>query len=274
MLELPEAAVIAAQINQAMRGKRITQVTANQNPHAFAWYTGDPAAYPARLIGKTLGEAVPCAGLVEIQAEDQTLVISTAMRYFAAGIKLPKRHQLLLNFEDGSAFCCTVQMWGCMLSLGPGETSGLVDLQAAKACTSLLSEGFTRAYFDGLFDEGCGKLSAKEFLATKQRIPGLGNGILQDILWTARIHPRRKMSNLSGEEIDAMYRAVVEIPRQMAECGGRDTERDLYGNPGRYVTVLSKNTAGQPCPACGMLIKKEAFMGGSIYYCSGCQQLG
>lgn|GEM_PF-2077218 len=30
----------------------------------------------------------------------------------------------------------------------------------------------------------------KAFLATEQRIPGLGNGVLQDILWTARIHPK------------------------------------------------------------------------------------
>ena len=55
--------------------------------------------------------------------------------------------------------------------------------------------------------------------------------------------------------------------------GGRDTERDLFGCLGGYKTRLGKNTAGKPCPVCGDIIKKEAYMGGSIYYCPTCQKL-
>ncbi|MFA6873005.1 MAG: zinc finger domain-containing protein, partial [Bacteroidaceae bacterium] len=29
----------------------------------------------------------------------------------------------------------------------------------------------------------------------------------------------------------------------------------------------------QPCPRCGNQIRKEAYMGGSIYYCPTCQKL-
>jgi len=29
---------------------------------------------------------------------------------------------------------------------------------------------------------------------------------------------------------------------------------------------------GRPCPACGALIKKEAYMGGTVYYCESCQR--
>ena len=31
------------------------------------------------------------------------------------------------------------------------------------------------------------------------------------------------------------------------------------------------NTVGQPCPVCGSIIKKKAYLGGAIYYCEGCQ---
>lgn len=117
------------------------------------------------------------------------------------------------------------------------------------------------------------KLSAKAFLATEQRIPGLGNGVLQDILWSARIHPKRKMSEISSQAVDAMYEAVKGVLAQMTAQGGRDTERDLFGNPGGYQTVLSKNTVGKPCPVCGTRIQKEPYMGGSIYVCEGCQRL-
>ena len=54
MIELPEAAVIARQVNQALVGKQVARATANQSPHKFAWYTGDPALYHSLLAGKTI----------------------------------------------------------------------------------------------------------------------------------------------------------------------------------------------------------------------------
>ena len=59
----------------------------------------------------------------------------------------------------------------------------------------------------------------------------------------------------------------------MAFEGGRDVERDLYGNPGGYKTILSKNTLNNPCPRCGSEIVKQAYLGGSVYFCTGCQVL-
>jgi formamidopyrimidine-DNA glycosylase len=271
MLELPEAVVIAEQITQTLKGKRIECAVANQSPHAFAWYTGDPAQYNHLLAGKTVGHAVPYAGQVEIHVEDLLLVLSTAIHYHAPGEKRPKKHQLMVDFEDGSALSCTVQMWGGMFCFPIGEKGGFPDYDIAKEHPSPLSDAFNRAYFDSLFDADCGKMSSKEFLATKQRIPGLGNGVLQDILWTARIHPRRKVATLSDEEITAMFDAVKTVLRTMADQGGRDTEKDLFGNLGRYKTVLSKNTVGTRCPECGTLIVKEPYLGGSIYYCERCQ---
>jgi formamidopyrimidine-DNA glycosylase len=274
MIELPEAVVLAEQINSALRDKRILTATANQSPHKFAWYSGDPANYRHLLAGKTIRTAAAYGNHVEIQADDMTLIISTPMKYHTAGEKAPQKHQLLLEFDDRTAVSCTIQMWGVLLCLKEGEKSGLPDYYVARQKPSPLSDLFDRAYFDGLFDENTGGLSAKAFLATEQRIPGLGNGVLQDILWKSRIHPRRKMAELPDGAIQEMYSAVKGVLADMTAQGGRDTERDLFGHPGGYKTVLSKNTVGTPCPACGTSIKKEPYLGGSIYYCAGCQSLG
>jgi len=59
----------------------------------------------------------------------------------------------------------------------------------------------------------------------------------------------------------------------MVSKGGRDTELDLFRTPGSYKTILCKNTVNKPCLVCGTIIKKEAYMGGSIYYCEKCQRL-
>jgi formamidopyrimidine-DNA glycosylase len=273
MLELPEAVVIAQQINRTLSGKRIASAAANSSPHKFAWYTGDPARYNDRLAGKTIGLASPLAGLVEIKVDDMTLALSTLMRYHARGEKLPVKHQLLLEFNDGSSFSCSVQMWGSMFCFRDAEQPGLFDYRAAKEAPSPLDDRFDRAYFDTLFNDQTPKLSAKAFLATEQRVPGLGNGVLQDILWSARIHPRRKMAELPQAEVGSMFIAVKSVLQAMVSQGGRDTETDLFGQPGGYQTVLSKNTVDKPCPVCAALIKKEAYLGGSIYYCPGCQPL-
>ncbi len=273
MLELPEAIVLAEQINQTLTGKKIVQAVANQSPHKFAWYTGDPAEYNQRLAGKTVGAATACGGHVETRVEDMLLVTSTSLRYYPAGEKVPAKHQLLLEFADSTALTGHVQMWGVLLCLREGQDIGLKDYNVARAKPSPLSTQFDEAYFMGLQNEETGKLSAKAFLATEQRIPGLGNGVLQDILWTAHVHPKRKMEDLSPEEVQAMYRAVKKVLGEMTAQGGRDAERDLFGHPGGYLTRLCSATAGQPCPVCGSLIRKEAYLGGSIYYCPGCQLL-
>ena len=86
-------------------------------------------------------------------------------------------------------------------------------------------------------------------------------------------HPKRKLADLNEAEIQQLFQAVKTTLRDMAESGGRDTENDLFGKPGGYITQMSKNTVGKPCPHCGQTIQKEAYLGGSIYYCSTCQKL-
>lgn len=272
MIELPEAVVLARQINETLVGKRIKLALANQSPHKFAWYTGDPAHYNERLAGKTIRSAAPTAGEVEIEADEMQLILGASLGYYPAGERRPARHQLLLEFDDESALVATIQMWGGLFCVREGEPVGFEDYRLGRERPSPLSDAFDRAHFDSLFPENPAKLSAKAFLATEQRIPGLGNGVLQDILWTAKIHPRRKMDSLTADETEQLFRAVRSVLREMVDGGGRNTERDLFGCPGGYQTILSKNIVGQPCPACDALIQKEAYLGGSVYFCPGCQK--
>ena len=273
VLELPEAIVIAEQVGTALGGKRIKSVTANQSPHKFAWFYGDPGDYNSLLSGNAIESAVPWGGMVEIWAGPERILLGdgVSLRYFPAGERLPSKHQLLVEFDDSSSLVGSVQMYGGLWAFPAGEFDNQYYL-AAKQKPSPLTDEFDYAYFGSLLEgEKLESLSAKAFLATEQRIPGLGNGVLQDILWAARIHPRRKVATLSDQELRDLFGSVKSVLREMAARGGRDTERDLYGRPGSYKTVLSRNTVDTPCPACGTTIKKEAYMGGSVYYCGGCQ---
>jgi formamidopyrimidine-DNA glycosylase len=180
-----------------------------------------------------------------------------------------------VEFDDASAISCTVQMWGGMLCYRRGdEANGIPEGYTLKIQPSPLEDEFDEAYFRRLAAEARpATMSAKMFLATEQRIQGLGNGVLQDILWTARIHPKRKLTTFSKDDWHGLYHAVKTVLAEMTEQGGRDTERDLFGQRGGYLTVLSKNTVGQLCPACGGIIVKEAYLGGAVYRCPQCQPL-
>jgi len=275
MLELPEAIAIAEQVGSALGGKRIGSVTANQSPHKFAWFYGDPGDYNGLLSGHTIESASHWGGMVEMWAGPARSVVGdgVSLRYVPAGERPPSKHQLLIEFDDSSSLVGSVQMYGGLWAFPAGQFDNPYYL-IAKQKPSPLTDKFDYSHFETLLEgEKLESLSAKAFLATEQRIPGLGNGVLQDILWVARIHPKRKMATLSDQELRGLFRSVKSVLHEMAERGGRDTERDLYGCPGGYKTVLSKNTVDMPCPSCGTIIKKAAYLGGSIYYCEGCQSL-
>jgi formamidopyrimidine-DNA glycosylase len=275
MMELPEALNIARQINKTISGKRITGVTAGHTPHKLAWYYGERAKYPGLLIGKTIDKAHAVGGLVEIKAGRANILLGegTAIRYHAKNDPRPPKHQLLIEFSDRSALSAAVQMYGGMGAFLEGELDNPY-YKAAKEKPSPFSPDFDRAYFGRIVSApDVQKLSLKGLLATEQRIPGLGNGVLQDILFRAEMHPKKKVSVLTAEDKKVLFDTVKKTLSAMAAQGGRDTELDLFRRPGGYKTILSKNTAGTPCPVCGSLIKKEAYMGGSIYYCEKCQKL-
>jgi formamidopyrimidine-DNA glycosylase len=275
MMELPEALNIAGQINKAISGKRIAGVTAGHTPHKLAWYYGERTKYPGLLIGRTIGKANAFGGLVEIKAGDANILLGegTAIRYHGKKDPRPPKHQLLIEFEDGSALSAAVQMYGGMGAFLEGELDNPY-YKVAKGKPSPFSPEFDRAYFDRIVSAPeVQKLSLKGLLATEQRIPGLGNGVLQDILFRAKMHPKKKVNSLSGRDSKVLFDSVKNNLSVMAAQGGRDTELDLFGRPGGYKTILSKNSVNKPCPVCRSVIKKEAYMGGSIYYCETCQRL-
>lgn len=273
MLEIPESYTVAKQLNETVRNKIISYVVANKSPHSFAWYFNDPNDYDELLSGKTIGNSYPRSGMIEIEIEDCRVLVSDGAtpRYYDDIKKVPAKHQLYIEFDDRTALVFTIQMYGGLWAYKEGKNTNRYYI-GAKEKISPLSKDFTFEYFSSLKNEKTPKLSSKAFLATEQRIPGLGNGVLQDILFVSGIHPKRKMSNISEEDFKKMYHAVINVIKDMVEKKGRDTEKDLFGNTGNYVTILSKKTVWTPCIQCGYELRKGSYLGGTIYYCEHCQK--
>ncbi|WDV46446.1 endonuclease VIII [Clostridiaceae bacterium M8S5] len=273
MIELPEAIVLSKQIYNTLKGKKIKNVIANQSPHKFAWFYGEPSKYRLRLKDKSIENVNVYGSFIEVILGTTKLLLAEGIsaRYIEKGEKLPQKHQLLLEFEDGSFFVVSIRMYGGIWCYENDEFD-YEYLQVAKEKPSPFTEGFDYKYYHKIIsDENLQKKSVKALLATEQRIPGLGNGVLQDILYNVKIHPKRKVQTLSDNEVKELYYSIKDTLDEMEQKGGRDTEKDLFGKAGGYRTKLSKNTLSKPCSICGGKIHKKAYLGGSIYYCESCQ---
>ncbi|MCL2322662.1 MAG: endonuclease VIII [Oscillospiraceae bacterium] len=274
MLEFPEVNVLAKQLNETIPGKKIKDAVANYSPHKLVWYSSEPSSYREKLIGKTIEEAYSFGGRLEIKIDDVVLNFNDGinLRFYKKDDKKPVKHQLYLLFDDGSVFAATVTMYAGIWCGKQDEIEDNLYYIAAKKSVSPLSQKFTYEYFKSFINEKTLKMSAKAFLATEQRFPGIGNGVLQDILLNAKIHPKKKINTLTEQQMQDIFQSIKTTLSEMVNAGGRDTEKDLFGSFGGYATKLSKNTVFSLCPNCNIgHIKKENYMGGSIYYCESCQ---
>lgn len=272
MIELSEAMTLAKQLNTETAGRIVESVKGPSYQHKFTWFYPDAAAYNDSLKGSKVRSASSFGIFVEMDFDNNMKLCfhdGINVRFLDAGAKVPPKYQLLIRFCDGVMLVFTVAMYGGF-ACHSGEYDNPYYLKSKEAISPLTPD-FDMDHFTALLNGVKQAISAKAFLATEQRIPGLGNGSLQDILLKCNIHPKREIETLSMLEKENMFQAVKNTFEQMAEQGGRNTEKDLYGNPGGYQTILSKKSLNKPCPYCGGEIEKQTYLGGAVYYCSNCQ---
>ena len=274
MLEIPESRIIAEQAQKMLLGKTIVQVVNATSPHKFAWFNGDPLKYKDLLVGRKIEKTNGHGMFVDLHFDKDiniTIGDGTNVRYYHPTEGQSSKYHLLIKFDNESFLVFTVAMYGAIYAY-----RGVFDNKyytGSLNSISPLDERFDETFFENIFRNVKKDFSIKALLATEQRIPGFGNGVLQDILFNSGINPKRKMSTISDFEKRELFHDMKFGLRSMVEKGGRDTEKDLFGNFGRYKTILSKNTFKSPCPNCGSTIVKEAYLGGSVYYCPTCQPL-
>lgn len=272
MLEFPEVVNISRQLRKYALGKSVIDVIPPTKPHKFCWFNGDVLDYGRQICGTKVEDVSGFGLFVEmIFSNGKKLCFNDGVNVRLLNDEMvSKDFQLLIKVEECRSLVFTVAMYGGIV-LHNNDYDNEYYLKS-KAAISPLSEGFI-TYFDELLNKSKPTMSIKAFLATEQRFPGIGNGVLQDILFAAGINPRRKIGSLNEAEKKELGRCTVDVIRQMTELGGRDTEKDLLGNVCGYKTVLSKNTMSVPCPCCASKIIKEPYLGGSVYYCPECQKI-
>jgi len=275
MFELPEFITLAKQMNDTMPGKTIQRGQLGNKPHKFVWYNRNHDEFEQLTHGKTVGEAWARGKWLFVPLEPGYVLVlgecGGKISYHPPGSKVPKTYHLFITFDDDAALTATTQLWGAMELYEQGQEQERQYIKDMRATP--IEPEFTFGYFCTLIDTLVTekKRSVKGLLTQDQLIPGLGNAIAQDILFCAGLYPKHPLDDLTTDQRQALYNAILSTVREIIKHGGRYDEYDLYNQPGRYVRLMDKNTVGHPCPRCGSTIEKMQYLGGACYFCPSCQ---
>ena len=125
MFELPEIVVLSRQMNAVLAGKVIRRGSLGNSPHKFVWYNRTHAEFETLTRGKQVGEASSKGRWLFLKLEPGYVFVlgecGGKALYHAAGSKAPAKYHAYLEFEDGSFFTVTTQMWGAMELYVQGE---------------------------------------------------------------------------------------------------------------------------------------------------------
>jgi formamidopyrimidine-DNA glycosylase len=102
-------------------------------------------------------------------------------------------------------------------------------------------------------------------------VVGLSNSAFQDIIYRAKLHPKRKASELNDNEKQALFDAIRLVLKERMRLNGKEQFHDLYGNQGSYTPAMGPNMKQQNCKVCETPIEKLGVGGGHVYLCPQCQ---
>ncbi|MDD5560881.1 MAG: DNA-formamidopyrimidine glycosylase [Candidatus Omnitrophica bacterium] len=272
MPELPEVETIKRDLQKVILGRKITKVCI-YNPAVIRQPL--PSAFKKHLKG---------------------LVVKTILR---------RGKLLILELSNGSALTVHLRMTGqLVLGQKPGNPGGskasrvtfhlsggrildfndqrlfgelrlVDDWRKIKFIQGLGPEPFDLTYsdFKDMFSKK--KTKIKPLLMDQSFIAGIGNLYAAEILFCARVDPRRQARSLTEGEKQAIYRETKKVLKSAIAHGGSsiDDYVRLSGKPGDYRKFHRVyGRQGKPCFVCKGLIKKINQGGRGTYFCPKCQK--
>lgn len=277
-VELPEAQILSRQMGEKILGKQIKsfQLRDYQKLQKLGFVNKDVKAFD--LLANRKIESVTSRGNVIRVKLDRSLNLILAPEYggrvlfHANGSVVPKKFHLKLDFNDGTFLTVALTGMGVIQALRDDELKGsYVYRRDFSDVASPLDEAeFTFERFSKQLSEK--NVNVKSVLVGKDAVlVGLSNSAFQDILYRAKIHPKRKASELSEDKRRSLYDAIQLVIRERIRLGGKDQFLDLYAKQGRYTPAMGPNMNGKKCGVCGSSIEKLSLGGGQVYFCPKCQ---
>lgn len=112
----------------------------------------------------------------------------------------------------------------------------------------------------------------KGILTRGEFVAGIGNAYADEILWAARLHPYRKRTQLTAQEVDRLYEAMRATLVEAIEKVRGEMQEQIHLKPRDFLAVHMKT--GEPCPRCGTPISLVGANQRITNFCRACQPGG
>jgi formamidopyrimidine-DNA glycosylase len=277
-IELPEAHILATQMSKELRAKQIKTVRLQdyQKLQRIGFINKDTKAFD-RLANRKIESVTSRGNVVRVKLDlGENLILAPEyggrILYHKRGNAVPGRFHLKIDFDDNTLLTVALTGMGVIQALKDDELKeSYVYKRDFSQVTSPLDETeFTFERFSKQLAEK--NVNIKSALVGKDAVTvGLSNSAFQDILYRAKIHPKRKAIDLSRDETLTLYDSIKLVIHERIRLGGKDQFLDLYGKQGRYTPAMGPNMNGQTCQVCRTPIEKLSLGGGQVYICPKCQ---
>ena len=278
MPELPEVQTIVYDLeHSALVDRRISAANVFWNKSIA---TPTPAEFRRQIKGQRIS-AVTRRGkfiILHLQTPWHLLIhlrMTGSIEFLNRRVKRSKHARVVLRLDDGRRFCFRDPRKFGRLYLVPDPLiiTGNLGIEP-------LSNHFTSAWFENVLHKVSRML--KPLLLDQGFIAGLGNIYVDEALWEARLHPRRKSDSLSTKEVKALHRSIRKVLRRGllskgTTLGGASSETtfrslDKRGGQNKKFLKVFRRTA-QPCPRCATNIERLLVGQRGTHICPGCQTL-
>ncbi|MGA9348649.1 MAG: DNA-formamidopyrimidine glycosylase [Anaerolineae bacterium] len=267
MPELPEVEILKGELRREVVGRRVKEA---------AVFEKTEGQFPVAQ----LREAVEGRAIVGVRRRGKMLVLDFEGVHSLI-IHLMMVGQLLLSppfTGEPRDICLELKFTdGARLTLGQVRLKYVhlwptVEVDSWPPVVKLgvdpLDESFTADLLRRLLAKKRGALKAT--LMDQAAIAGLGNVYADEILFRARLHPQRRASGLSEEEVERLHASIVAELQRGLELGGSSEMAFLHldGSEGFYQESFQvKGRKGKPCFVCAMPIERIEVGGRGTYFC-------
>jgi formamidopyrimidine-DNA glycosylase len=271
-IELPEARILADQLNDAISGLTIETYDLKDVERMMKMgFINKELTDFRSILGKSVEEVLSRGNTIMVKLSDSmNLLIAPEydgiISYIERGDKIPKYH-LRLTFNDDSMI--TIRITSIELVSAVSDENLKDSYMYKRDFLSGVSPDepdFTVDWFKDTIGEENRQL--KPLLVGKEaHIIGVSNATFQDVIYRAEVHPKRKASELSEEELEGLYNAIKTVINDRLRLKGKTEFHDIYGEKGGYTPAMGPHMRDNKCPKCGTDILRISHGGGHVYIC-------
>jgi formamidopyrimidine-DNA glycosylase len=262
MPELPEVEITARRLSRGVAGAEVESVLA---PGMVTMKTFDPPLDV--LVGRNLDGVGRAGKMLVVQAGDLVVLVhlmsAGRLQLWDKRAGLRDRTSRLLLRLDGERelrlreFGTQQRAWAKLLAAHALGQDDAVATLGPDAYPAPPAGDFAR-----LLDQ---PRHLHPLLRDQRTIAGIGRSWVDELLWTARLSPFQKGSDLDAESVERLRTACDEVLG-----GALEHYEQVLGDriPDKLpMPLLVHRRAGEPCPRCGTRIEAIHFKDYIMCYC-------